>query len=67
MKRLLVLLAVLVPLSLLIVGCGLGGSSPGLPKDSKEQMEAMKSAMKAQAAKHAPGGAPSAAGEGGKK
>jgi hypothetical protein len=46
MKRLLVLLAVLIPLSLLIVGCGQDGSS-GKPKEhSIEEQKKMQSTMK---------------------
>ena len=46
MKRLLVLVAVLVPLSFFIAGCGGGGSSGsgGLP--SKEEMEKKSAEMK---------------------
>ena len=40
MKRLLVLVAVLVPLSFFIAGCGgIGGSSGGKGLPSKEEME----------------------------
>ncbi len=44
MKRLLVLFAVLVPLSFFIAGCGggKGGSTPKTPQDlSKSQMESV--------------------------
>jgi hypothetical protein len=40
MKRLLVLLAVLVPLSLFMVGCGQGGGSGGSPEIKKYPSDA---------------------------
>jgi hypothetical protein len=80
MKRLLVLFVVLVPLSLVIVGCGQGGGSskvsPGDPKKvgtkiaDEELMNKMKAEMKAKGMPGAPrGGAglPGAPGQGGPK
>jgi hypothetical protein len=49
MKRLLVLVTVLVPLSLFVAGCGgTGGSSPTKPKtedEKRQMMEQMKKGM----------------------
>jgi hypothetical protein len=56
MKRLLVLFAVFVPLSLLIVGCGQGGgSSKKSTVEPKEMTKEMKSLMKNAPAKDMPG------------
>jgi len=67
MKRLLVLFAVLVPLTLLIVGCGQGdkdiGQSKVLPVDSKERKERMEKMMR-ESGPADPKGVP---GQGGKK
>jgi hypothetical protein len=45
MKRLLVLFAVLVPLSLFVVGCGGTGGSSGKKEMAAEQKEQMKAQM----------------------
>jgi len=67
MKRLLVLFAVLVPLSLLIVGCGQGGgSSKQSAVDPKEKAAKMESFTK-KAAESRPAGSPGAPGQGVKK
>jgi hypothetical protein len=61
MKRLLVLFAVLVPLSLVIAGCGGSGSSGPSTKTSKEQIEKMtKSQMEFMQKSKGPGAAPAA-------
>ncbi len=67
MKRLLVLFAVLVPLSLLIVGCGQGGGSSKELTDPKEKAAKMSSFTKATETKGKPAGLPGAPGQGGKK
>jgi hypothetical protein len=68
MKRLLVLLAVLVPLSLLIAGCGQGGGSSkqftGSKEEMKEQMKMMKAKIEAKMKTEAP---PDMPGKGGQK
>jgi len=46
MKRLLVLFAVLVPLSLFVAGCGGTGGSSGKKEMTAEQKEQMKAQMK---------------------
>jgi len=46
MKRLLVLVAVLVPLSLLIAGCGGTGGSSGTPPTPEEQKQIEEEEMK---------------------
>lgn len=71
MKRLLVLFAVLVPLSLLIAGCGQGGGSgasstaPKTPEEQTERMKAMMMQDKQAAEKR--GDVPGAPGQGAKK
>ena len=72
MKRLLVMFAVLVPLSLLIAGCGQGGGSSKGAGDSKEQkmdqMKMMKEKMEAKMKADAPPGAlKGTPGKGGRK
>jgi len=46
MKRLLVLVAVLVPLSVFIAGCGGAGGSSGTPPTSEEQKQMEEEEMK---------------------
>ncbi len=64
MKRLLVLFAVLVPLSFFVAGCGgTGGSSGSKGTVAKEEQEKMKAAMAEQMAKMKGGTMPVAPGK----